>query len=194
MKILLVSFYFPPAGGGGVQRPLKLASHLPEFGVQVHVLAPDDSKWIHRDEELEPPAHVVVHRAHYIGPRGRLPAEELYGLQGVARFTRQVALTPRRFLLPDENALWALTATREAIRIVREEGIDVVITTSPPNSIHLIGAAVQQRTGVRWIADLRDSLISKSTAMSSGGLSGRRSACSTGSPHSWLPVRTESLA
>jgi glycosyltransferase involved in cell wall biosynthesis len=65
-------------------------------------------------------------------------------------------------VLPDENALWALTAIKEAIRIVREEGIDVVITTSPPNSIHLIGAAVQQRTGIRWIADLRDSLVSKS--------------------------------
>jgi glycosyltransferase involved in cell wall biosynthesis len=162
MKILLVSFYFPPAGGGGVQRPLKLASHLPDVGVQVHVLAPDDSKWIHRDEELELPAHAVVHRAHYIGPRGRLPADELYGLQGIARFMRQVALTPRRFVLPDENGLWALTAIKEAIRIVREEGIDVVVTTSPPNSIHLIGAAVRQRTGIRWIADLRDSLISKS--------------------------------
>jgi glycosyltransferase involved in cell wall biosynthesis len=55
-----------------------------------------------------------------------------------------------------------LTATREAIRIVREEAIDFVITTSPPNSIHLIGAAVKLRTGVGWVADLRDSLLSKS--------------------------------
>jgi glycosyltransferase involved in cell wall biosynthesis len=162
MKALLITFYFPPAGGGGVQRPLKLASHLPELGIEVHVLAPDDPKWVHRDEELREPANAIIHRVRYIGPRGRLPAEELYGLRGASRLRRQVALTPRRFVIPDENALWALTATREAIRIVREHDIDVVITTSPPNSIHLIGAATKQRTGVRWVADLRDSLTSKS--------------------------------
>src|ERR1700682_3764644 len=147
MKALLISFYFPPAGGGGVQRPLKLASHLPGLGIEVHVLTPDDSKWIHRDEELQAPATTVVHRARYIGPRGRLPAGGLYALRGARRLLRRLLLTPRRFVIPDENALWALTATREAIRIVREHHIDVVITTSPPNSIHLIGAAVKQRTG-----------------------------------------------
>jgi glycosyltransferase involved in cell wall biosynthesis len=162
MKILLISFYFPPAGGGGVQRPLKLASHLPKLGIEVHVLAPVDSKWIHRDDDFEAPPEAVVHRVRYIGPRGRLPAEELYGVGGLERILRRAALMPRRFVLPDENAFWSLTAIRKAVRIVREEKIDVVVTTSPPNSIHLIGAAVQQLTGVRWVADLRDSLISKS--------------------------------
>src|ERR1044072_7406258 len=50
MKVLLVTMYFPPAGGGGVQRPLKIATHLPSFGIETHVLAPDDPKWVHRDE------------------------------------------------------------------------------------------------------------------------------------------------
>jgi glycosyltransferase involved in cell wall biosynthesis len=162
MKILLISFYFPPAGGGGVQRPLKLASHLPKLGIEVHVLAPVDSKWIHRDDDFEAPPEAVVHRVRYLGPRGRLPAEELYGVTGLDRILRRAALMPRRFVLPDENAFWALTAIRKAVQIIREEEIDVVVTTSPPNSIHLIGAAVQQLTGVRWVADLRDSLISKS--------------------------------
>jgi glycosyltransferase involved in cell wall biosynthesis len=162
MKILLISFYFPPAGGGGVQRPLKLASHLPKLGVAVHVLAPVDSKWIHRDDDFDAPPEAVVHRVRYIGPRGRLPADELYGVGGLDRILRRAVLMPRRFVLPDENVFWALTAVREAVRIVRDEEIDVVVTTSPPNSIHLIGAAVQQRMGVRWVADLRDSLISKS--------------------------------
>src|SRR5262249_53970671 len=55
MKVLLVTMYFPPSGGGGVQRPLKLATHLPELGVETHVLAPDDPQWIHRDEQLPMP-------------------------------------------------------------------------------------------------------------------------------------------
>src|SRR5204863_7480308 len=50
------------------------------------------------------------------------------------------------------------TAIPAAVRIVRSEGIDVVLTTSPPNSVHLIGAAVKRTTGVRWVADLRDSI------------------------------------
>jgi len=159
VKLLLVSLYFPPAGGGGVQRPLKFATHLPALGIETHVLAPDDPKWIHRDDELAPPTQAWVHRARYIGPRGRKPAEELHGRTGLDRIARQAQLVSRRLLVPDENVSWNLTAIPAAIRIVRQEGIDVVLTTSPPSSVHLIGAAVKRATGVRWVADLRDSLV-----------------------------------
>jgi len=159
MKVLLVTLYFPPAGGGGVQRPLKFATHLPELGIETHVLAPDDPKWIHRDDELPPPTLAWVHRVRFIGPRGRKPAEELHGTSGLERYRRQASLAGRRLLVPDENVSFNLTAIPAAIRIVRQEGIDVVITTSPPGSIHLVGAAVKRATGARWIADLRDSLV-----------------------------------
>jgi glycosyltransferase involved in cell wall biosynthesis len=62
-------------------------------------------------------------------------------------------------LVPDENVGWNLTAIPAAIRLVRSEGIDVVVTTSPPSSVHLIGAAVKKATGVKWVADLRDSVV-----------------------------------
>jgi glycosyltransferase involved in cell wall biosynthesis len=159
LKVLIVSLYFPPAGGGGVQRPLKLATHLPELGIETHVLAPDDPKWIHRDDELRPPTLAWVHRARYLGPKGRKPAEELHGTAGLERMSRQLQLAGRRLLVPDENVSWNLTAIPAAIRIVKREGIDVVLTTSPPSSVHLIGAAVQKATGVPWIADLRDSIV-----------------------------------
>jgi glycosyltransferase involved in cell wall biosynthesis len=159
VKLLLVSLYFPPSGGGGVQRPLKFATHLPALGIETHVLAPDDPKWIHRDDELAPPTQAWVHRARYFGPRGRKPAEELHGRTGLDRLARQAQLVSRRLLVPDENVSWNLTAIPAAIRIVRQEGIDVVLTTSPPSSVHLIGAAVKRATGVRWVADLRDSLV-----------------------------------
>jgi glycosyltransferase involved in cell wall biosynthesis len=158
MKVLLVALYFPPAGGGGVQRPLKFATHLPELGIETHVLAPDDPKWIHRDDELQPPTLAWVHRVRYVGPKGRRPAEELHGTTGLERVAKQAQLAGRRLLVPDENVSWNLTAIPAAIRIVRNEQIDVVITTSPPNSVHLIGAAVQKATGVKWVADLRDSV------------------------------------
>jgi glycosyltransferase involved in cell wall biosynthesis len=158
MKVLLVTMYFPPAGGGGVQRPLKFATHLPAHGVETHVLAPDDPKWFHSDPDLAPPTHAWIHRARYFGPRARKLADELHGRQGLDRLSRQARSLSRRLLVPDENVGWNLTAIPAAVRIVRAHGIDVVLTTSPPNSVHLIGAAVKRTTGARWVADLRDSI------------------------------------
>jgi hypothetical protein len=68
-------------------------------------------------------------------------------------------LLPRRLVVPDEAATWNVTAIPPALRIARAEKIDVVLTTSPPGSIHFVGAAVKRALGVRWIADLRDSLL-----------------------------------
>jgi glycosyltransferase involved in cell wall biosynthesis len=158
VKVLLVTMYFPPAGGGGVQRPLKFATHLPAHGIETHVLAPDDPKWIHADPELQPPTQAWVHRARYIGPRSRKLAEELHGRRGIDRVSRQARSLSRRMLVPDENVTWNLTAIPAAVRIARAEEVDVVLTTSPPNSVHLVGAAVKRATGARWVADLRDSL------------------------------------
>jgi glycosyltransferase involved in cell wall biosynthesis len=159
VKVLLVTMYFPPSGGGGVQRPLKLATHLPELGIETHVLAPDDPKWVHRDEELPMPTLAWVHRARFVGPRGRRPAEELHGTAGLERYSRKLELFGRRLLVPDEGVPWNITAVPAALKLVREEGIDVVITTSPPGSVHFVGAAAKRSTDAHWVADLRDSLV-----------------------------------
>ena len=158
MKILLVTMYFPPAGGGGVQRPLKFATHLPALGIETHVLAPDDPKWLYEDPSPAPPTQAWIHRARYLGPRARRLADELHGRSGLDRLSLQARSLSRRVLVPDENVAWNLTAIPAAVRIVRSEEIDVVVTTSPPNSVHLIGAAVKRVTGARWVADLRDSI------------------------------------
>ena len=79
--------------------------------------------------------------------------------RGSGALLLQAQVTARRLLLPDASVTWNLTAIPAAIRIVRREGIDAVLTTSPPGSIHLVGAAVKQATGVRWLADLRDPLV-----------------------------------
>ena len=159
MRILLVSMYWPPAGGAGVQRPLKFAEHLAALGHEVHVLAPDDPKWLHRDASLTTPPAVVVHRARNVGPRARRPAEELRAAHGLDRAVLRGELALRGVLVPDASVLWTVTAIPAANRLVRRLGIDVVLTTSPPGSVHLVGAAVKRRTGVSWVADLRDSLV-----------------------------------
>jgi len=158
VKLLLVTLYFPPAGGGGVQRPLKFATYLPALGIETHVLAPDDPKWVHEDTELTVPTQAWIHRARYVGPSGRRIADELHGRSGLDLAVRRASTIGRRLLVPDENVTWNATAIPKAISIARSEGIDVVLTTSPPGSVHMIGAAVKRATGVKWVADLRDSI------------------------------------
>jgi len=160
VKVLLVTRHFPPGGGGGVQRPLKFASQLPAFGIETHVLAPDMPGETPPGSELELPTQAWIHRVRYVGPRGGRPSERLLAKQGVARLGTQAALFGRRLLVPDENVPWSTFALPVAIRLVRREGIDVVLTTSPPPSLHLLGAAVKRTTGAAWVADLRDPLTS----------------------------------
>src|SRR5437660_7206536 len=85
VKVLLVTRHFPPGGGGGVQRPLKFATHLPALGIETHVLAPMVSGEGAKDEELELPTQAWIHRVRYVGPRASRPSEELLAKQGVAR-------------------------------------------------------------------------------------------------------------
>jgi glycosyltransferase involved in cell wall biosynthesis len=162
LRVLIVSYYFPPAGGGGVQRVLKLCKHLPEQGFEVDVLAPDDPKWVANDPGLaaEIPAGTTVHRARYRGPSDERPAADmLAGARGVRGMGTRAAVLGRQLLLPDPRVVWVPDAARAAARIVRERAIDVVLTTSPPQSVHMVGGLAARRTGVRWIADMRDSWL-----------------------------------
>jgi glycosyltransferase involved in cell wall biosynthesis len=158
VKVLLVTLHFPPGGGGGVQRPLKFATHLPALGIETHVLAPDLPGAAPADAELELPTQAWIHRVRYVGPRAERPAERLHDAQGLARLGTQAALLGRRLLVPDENLPWSTVALPVAIRLARREAIDVVLTTSPPPSLHLLGAAVKRAAGAAWVADLRDPL------------------------------------
>jgi len=160
LKVLLVTRHFPPGSGGGVQRPLKFATHLPALGIETHVLAPEPADPAAVDAELELPTQAWIHRVRYVGPREGRPSERLLAKQGVSRLGTQAALLGRRLLVPDENVPWSTFALPVAVRLVRREGIDVVLTTSPPPSLHLLGAAVKRTTGAAWVADLRDPLTS----------------------------------
>ena len=193
VKVLIVSLYFPPAGGGGVQRTLKTATHLP--GARDR-----DPRARARRPEVGPPRRRArsrrrqawVHRARYIGPRAACRREELHGKQGLERVGIQARLFGRRLLVPDENVPWNLTAIPAAIRIVKHEGIDVVITTSPPSSVHFVGAAVKRATGA-WVADLRDSLVAHPHRRGDESrLAGSRSRASTASRRSSRATPTRS--
>ena len=93
-------------------------------------------------------------------PRVHVSFPELEAERALGRIRLHAVLTARRLLVPDAASPFLLTAVPAAIRLVRRHGIDVVVTSSPPGSVNLLGAAVKRATGIRWVADLRDSLLS----------------------------------
>jgi glycosyltransferase involved in cell wall biosynthesis len=157
-RVLLVSYFFPPAGA--VQRPLKIAAHLAARGVETHVLAPDDPKWTYDDTSSPSPSSVAVHRVRNLGPRARRLGDELYGKRGTALGVTHLRHFMPRLLVPDEFVPWVLTAAPSAIRLIQRHRIDVVMTSSSPSSVHVIGALAKLATGAAWVADVRDSLLS----------------------------------
>jgi glycosyltransferase involved in cell wall biosynthesis len=162
VRVLLIAFYFPPAGGGGVQRTLKFCRYLPEFGVDVDVLAPSDPKWFARDEPLMKaiPAETTVHRARFIGPASTSKNDAAAHQEGWRRAAAQARYAGSRALIPDKTLPWAATAVPAGIKIVRDRKIDAILTTSPTNSTHLIGEAISTATRRPWIADFRDPWLS----------------------------------
>ena len=168
-KVLIITYYWPPSGGAGVQRWLKFVKYLPQFGIQPVVLTvdPDFASYAQTDESLlkEVASETKVYSTksfelYQLYSRLSKKKEIPYGgfanetkpsfFQKISRFVRG------NFLLPDPRKGWNKYAYRKAIELIVSHQIDTVITTGPPHSTHLIGLKLQRKTGIRWIADLRD--------------------------------------
>ncbi len=162
-SVLLVSYQFPPFGGSGVQRALKLAKYLPQHGWTVHVLTAGHRHYSAMDETLldELGERVIVHPVRGFEPGG-LAAGVNAGLGRWLPLSIERRLYWRferwsgRLRLPEVESLWVGSALRAARRIIRRHGIDVVLTTSPPHVVHRIGATLKREYRLPWIADLRD--------------------------------------
>jgi hypothetical protein len=169
-KVLVISYYWPPSGGAGVQRWLKFTKYLPSYGWEPVILTvdPQYASYPQRDESLvkEVPSSVQVVRTKSSGavfsayrmltgsreiPYGGFVNEDDPGfLQRVSRFIRG------NFVLPDARKGWNRHALKKAREITKAGNIRTVITTSPPHSTQLIGLKLKKTLNIKWIADLRD--------------------------------------
>lgn len=150
-RALLIAFYFPPIGGAGVQRPLKFAKYLPEFGWDVSVLTVDADKSSVRDESFarDIDERLTIDRAPMVG------ASFPYSLFVKAGLKTLPSLIDQWLFVPDNKIGWLIFALERAATIVESRKIDIIWTTSPPFSSHLIGWMVKKMTGVKWVADFR---------------------------------------
>lgn len=167
-KVLLITYYWPPAGGPGVQRWLKFVTHLPSFGIQPVLYIPENPEYPLIDETLleELPKGITVYRGKIREPlrwarifsggstrkmsTGQLPGKKA-GIKA-----RLLMWLRANLLVPDARVFWVKPSIKRVNDILEAEDIDTVITTGPPHSVHLIGMGIKKLTPVKWIADFRD--------------------------------------
>jgi Glycosyltransferase Family 4 len=173
-RALIITYYWPPAGGGGVQRWLKFARYLPEFGWTPIVYVPENADYPLRDDSLEEEVKNVEVIKHPIWEVRRLyqwiagskdggieqsaDSDNLfYKDKSSLSLKQRLALFIRsNFFIPDARSSWIKPSVRYLKAWLKENRVDAIITTGPPHSCHLIGLHLKRASGLPWIADFRD--------------------------------------
>jgi glycosyltransferase involved in cell wall biosynthesis len=180
VKVLVISYNFPPVGNVGRVRPTKLASYLPEHGWSPTVLtvSKDRTKWGQCDPAEGELPGVRVIRARFpdivtlardildkVGLLDASAAPDVPGSAGELKLVpegkpgiaQRVFNTAKRWAaFPDRYLLWIPFAFASGLRELRKGGYGVIFSTSPPVSDHFVAAALRRLTGLPWVADLRD--------------------------------------
>jgi len=170
-KILIVSYYWPPSGGSGVQRWLKFAKYLPDLGYETHVYTPENPDFSVVDVNLEkeiPKEVIVVKRpikepyVYYRALLGKKNSEGTnFGFTNSNKksLAQQFAIWVRSNLfIPDARKWWVKPSVKFLKKYIAENNIETIVTTGPPHSMHLIGLGLKKEFGdnLTWIADFRD--------------------------------------
>lgn len=157
-RVLIFAYYFPPMGLSGVQRTLKFAKYLPEFGWQPTVLTVEPAGYFAYDEslleELEE-SRIRVHRTSSIDPT------RMFGRKQVVRMPpegtrRALSFLSQLFFVPDNKVGWWLPARRKALLMHEAEPFDLLFSTAPPYTAHLIAAGVARKIKRPLVLDFRD--------------------------------------
>lgn len=168
-RVLIFTYYFPPAGGVAVQRFLKFSKFLPEFGWEPIIVTVANGSYPYYDESLlkEISPSLKVYRTKTFEPfefynllkgkKGKaMPVVSVGSYQNKSFFQKISEYIRANFFVPDARVGWVKYAVQQAEEILKTEKIDAVITTGPPHSTHLIGLELKERFGLKWIADFRD--------------------------------------
>ena len=168
-KALIITYYWPPAGGPGVQRWLKFVKYLPEFNIEPIIYIPKNPNYPITDLSLinEIPDGITILTQ---------PIKEPYKLAGLisknetVRISKGIIHRPKsqgfiekmmlfirgNFFIPDARVKWIVPSVKYLSKYIIENNIETIITTGPPHSLHLIGLQLKQELGVKWLADFRD--------------------------------------
>jgi len=168
-KVLIITYYFPPAGGPGVQRWLKFVKYLPEYGIQPIVYVPENPSYPILDEALaaEIPKNAIVLMKRIFEPyalAGLFSKNKTKKISsGIIPNERKQTTVDKVLLwirgnlfIPDARVFWVKPSVSFLKNYIQEHEIDTVITSGPPHSLHLIGMKLKSKLNIRWVADFRD--------------------------------------
>ncbi len=167
-RALIITYYWPPAGGPGVQRWLKFVKYFREFGVEPIVFVPENANYPLVDENFssEIPSDVKIIKFPINEPYrfaklfSKKKTEKISS--GIISKTNPSLLEKLmlwvrgNFFIPDARVGWVKPSVEFLSKYISKNPVDVVITTGPPHSLHLIGMQLQKKQNVKWIADFRD--------------------------------------
>lgn len=167
-KVLIITYYWPPTGGSGVQRWVKFAKYLRNFGWEPVIYTPENPEQLAKDDSLiaDVPADVEVIRRPIIEPYKLYRKFFRSGDKGAGvnqmnsqkkTFKQRLAVLARgNLFVPDPRVGWVRPSVRFLRKYLKDNPVDAIVTSGPPQSMHLIGLNLKQKTGVRWLADFRD--------------------------------------
>jgi galactitol-specific phosphotransferase system IIB component len=167
-KVLIITYYWIPSGGPGVQRWLKFVKYLPDFGVEPVVYIPENPTYPIIDENLkEEFSNLTVLKQKIKEPYGfasifskkktqKISSGIIPKKKNQSLLERMLLYIRGNFFIPDARVLWVKPSIKFLEKYIQENGIETIITTGPPHSLHLIGLGLQKKLNVEWIADFRD--------------------------------------
>jgi glycosyltransferase involved in cell wall biosynthesis len=168
-KILIITYYWPPAGGPGVQRWLKFVKYLPDFEIQPIVYIPENPTYPIVDENLinEVSDKTIVLKHTIFEPyqlasflsrnKTKKISSGIIPNQKKQSFLDKLLLWIRgNLFIPDARVYWVKPSVAFLEKYIQENTIDTIITSGPPHSLHLIGLKLKQKLNVKWFADFRD--------------------------------------
>lgn len=168
-KVLIFTYYWPPAGGPGVQRFLKFSKYLREFGWEPIVITPKNGSYPYSDpslsEDIPENMEIITTKTQepfrlfnvITGKKGKVIPVAMSGIKGSKSPVKIFSLYIRaNYFLPDARKGWVRFATRAAKKAIKKHNIEAIITTGPPHSSHFAGYKIKQKFDLPWLADFRD--------------------------------------
>lgn len=167
-KVLIVCYYWPPAGGPGVQRWLKFATYLTKFGIDPIIYTPENPNYpiVDTDTLNELPHDIKVIKFPIKEPyaaanllsrkKTKTISKGIINTQSKSFISSLMLFVRGNFFIPDARVGWVKPSVTFLKKFLKTNSVDAVITTGPPHSLHLIGQILKEKIGVKWIADFRD--------------------------------------
>jgi glycosyltransferase involved in cell wall biosynthesis len=168
-KVLIITYYWPPAGGPGVQRWLKFVKYLPEFDIEPIVYIPENPSYPLLDEKLlsDVSDKTVILKNKIFEPYAlasflsknktkKLGAGIITQKKKQSFIEKAMLWIRGNVFIPDARVFWVKPSVKYLKKYIQENNIETIITTGPPHSLHLIGLDLKKHLNINWIADFRD--------------------------------------